>query len=261
MGDEVRQPLVTVVVPTYTHDFATCLESPKTRLYRCLRSIVNQIYPRVEVLVCDDGTPEYYGRDIVAETLRELALELDDSRDITFKHLKWEHRGQSYVLNDGFAAARGDYVMDLNDDDTIMHDFLGEAVKFMEAPNNKDIGYLYSDYLCTQDRRNLMTATPRPGPWDPELLKHHYFEYSYPVIGLFRAYWAKKIKWDVELDHNEDWDYLLRFAQAGGKAAYIPGLYSFVVFLHPQQKSVNDQYGVARATDVIQKRIEAGYYG
>jgi hypothetical protein len=148
--------------------------------------------------------------------------------------------------------------MDLNDDDILMHDFLNEAVKFMEYFKNKDTGFVYSDYLCTYNWANFMQAAPRPEGWVPENLK---LRQICPIIGLFRAHWAKRIKFDQELDHNEDWDYLLRFAQAGGKADYIPGLYSFVVFLHSEQKSVSDQYGVARTEDIIKKRIGAGYYG
>ena len=248
-------PLVTMVVPTYTNDFATCRESPKVRLTRCLRSIINQPYPNVEVLVCDDGTPDYYGRDIVEESMQEIRREVDESAGITFKHLRWEHRGQAYVLNDGFAAARGDYVMDLNDDDYLMHDFLNEGVRFMEAPKNREFGLLYSDYCVTFNWKERHAWAS--GPWDPEKNK---IKCGPPVIGLFRAMWAKKIKWDVELNHNEDWDYLLRFAQAGGKAAYIPGLFSFMLHQHAEQKSEADKYGVAKTEEIIRQRVGAGYY-
>ena len=249
----MSQPLVTVVIPTYTPEGGG---NPQTKLFRSIRSVTNQPYEPVEILVCDDGTPKYYGRDLVKETIEEVLNTGEFDTDVTITHHQWAHRSQAHVLNDGFALARGDYIFNLNDDDQLMHDFLDSAVGWLEKEENKEIGFLYSDYLFTYNWSEFAEATPKPEPWDPERLKVKQF---CTVIGLLRSWVAKKCLFDIELDHEEDWDYLLRIAKVT-KAEYLPNLYSYVVFLHSGQKSVKDDVGVARCTELIKKRIAEGYY-
>ena len=251
----MSNPLVTVVIPTFT-DFDQMRESPKKRLTRAIRSVLNQSYPHVEVLVCDDGTPDYYGEDLVAEAVRAFEKEVEEDSDITIRHLKLEHRGQSFTLNDGFAAAKGDYVFNLNDDDIILHDFLEGAVGILEQEEKKDIGFLYSDYIYTKDWRNFHPAHPRPEPWDPKRLRQQQIA---PCIGLVRSRVAKRVKFDEDLTHEEDWDWLLRISKVT-TALYVPELWCFCVYLHPNQKSIRDNTGVQASQNIIRTRIGGGYY-
>ncbi len=97
-------PLVSVVVPAYKHE-AYILE--------CLRSIGDQSYPRLELIVIDDASPD-------ATFTRAQAL-LRTSFAKRFETIvlrrKEKNCGADDSLNLGLQLAQGDYVCLINSDD------------------------------------------------------------------------------------------------------------------------------------------------
>ncbi|WP_420182952.1 glycosyltransferase family 2 protein (plasmid) [Haloarcula sp. KBTZ06] len=94
-----ENPLVSVVIPTYGRD---------GRLPAAIKSVLNQQYDRIELLVVDDGSPTP-----VATTLPEDIL--SDGRVKTIRHK--ENRGANVARNTGIQTSNGDYVAFLDDDD------------------------------------------------------------------------------------------------------------------------------------------------
>lgn len=105
------RPLVSVIVPVYkVEDY----------LRRCLESIVNQTYRRLEIVVVNDGSPDGCG-----DIMREYA-----ARDDRFKLIFQDNAGLGAARNAGIAAASGDYLCMIDSDDYVAPDYVGRMVKY-----------------------------------------------------------------------------------------------------------------------------------
>lgn len=109
----IRQPLVSVVIPTYNRAGA---------LRRCLDSLTRQTTGDFEVLVCDDGST-----DDTAEVVREYA----DILDITYTSAE-NSGGPARPRNRGVALARSPYVAFLDSDDWWAPRKLAESICCLE---------------------------------------------------------------------------------------------------------------------------------
>jgi glycosyltransferase involved in cell wall biosynthesis len=104
-GDMVSgRPLATIVIPT---------RDRQTLLTRAVGSALAQSVPRIEVIVVDDGSKQ--------------PIELDpDARLKIVRHA--ESRGASAARNSGLAAAEGEWIAFLDDDDELTRDFVEESL-------------------------------------------------------------------------------------------------------------------------------------
>lgn len=106
-------PLVTVVVACYNHG---------PYIEECLTSILAQTYPRVELLVIDDGSS-----DDSAERIRRLQAIHG------FDFLVQDNRGLTATLNAAFARARGEFLVPFGSDDVMLPERLSIQVDYMAA--------------------------------------------------------------------------------------------------------------------------------
>jgi len=123
--DRGSLPLVSVVIPTYGRN---------DTLVEAVRSVADQTYDRIELLVVDDGSPTP-----VTET---LDADLDDLESVTFiRHDS--NRGANVARNTGIRAAAGDYVAFLDDDDRWMETKVDKQVAaFLES--GPEVGVVYT---------------------------------------------------------------------------------------------------------------------
>lgn len=96
--DEYRD-LVSVIVPAFNAELT---------IEKCLMSVINQTYPRLEVIVADDGST-----DNTVEVVKKIQAR--DSR-ITLLENK-ENRGCYFVRNDAIRQSRGRYIAIQDADD------------------------------------------------------------------------------------------------------------------------------------------------
>jgi len=97
-ASSLQLPLVSILVPSY---------NSKAFLTECLESALHQTYPRIEIIVVDDGS-----NDGSLELARSF-----QSRGV--RVIPQENRGQSGAVNTAFAAASGDYLQYLDADDVL----------------------------------------------------------------------------------------------------------------------------------------------
>jgi glycosyltransferase involved in cell wall biosynthesis len=103
-------PLVSIVVPTYNR---------RERLRGALQSVANQHYDSVEMVVVNDGGVDI--ADIVASFPRARLIE--NGRNL----------GVTPSVNAGIAAARGEYLCFLADDDFLQPDHVARLVAALEC--------------------------------------------------------------------------------------------------------------------------------
>lgn len=92
--------LITVVVPIY---------NVEKYLKRCILSILNQTYDKLEIILVDDGSPDDCGK--ICDYYSEI-----DSR---VKAIHQKNRGLSEARNRGIDEASGKYIMFIDSDDYI----------------------------------------------------------------------------------------------------------------------------------------------
>jgi glycosyltransferase involved in cell wall biosynthesis len=105
----LAQKLVSVVIPTWNR---------AAMVGQAIRSACRQSWPRVEVIVVDDGS---------TDGTRGL---LDAWPNVTYVHQS--HAGQAVARNRGLDHARGDYLATLDSDDIWRPDFLEKSVAALE---------------------------------------------------------------------------------------------------------------------------------
>lgn len=115
----------------------------------CVRSVLDQTYDDLEVVVIDDASPDD-AADVVAG--------IDDDRVRLLRHD--ENQGIAAARNTGIEAADGDYVGFLDQDDRWHEEKLARQVAaFEEGPD--DLGVVYGD-LAFEGRDADSWAAPLP---------------------------------------------------------------------------------------------------
>lgn len=98
-------PLVSIIVPAY---------NVRRYIEECLRSIMNQSYKQIEIIVVDDGSSD--DTPIIIDKLAE-----QDKRVIPIHQ---QNAGVSAARNAGIKVSKGEYLVFVDGDDYIATDFV-----------------------------------------------------------------------------------------------------------------------------------------
>ncbi len=202
------EKLVSVIIPCF---------NAERWLREAIDSCLQQTYPRIEIVVVDDGSTDNcleiiksYGNKIIWKT--------------------GPNKGGNYARNRGFALSRGEYIQYLDADDYILPEKIERQVFFLEG-TGADV--VYGDWRY---RRHLPDGTSflqdRKSSNKPKedilesLLSDHWW--VAPVALLFtRAAVDSCSGWDESLKGAQDRDFFISLVMNGAKVVYQPGCYSF----------------------------------
>ncbi|WPO98853.1 glycosyltransferase [Pseudomonas sp. HR96] len=106
-------PLVTVIIASYNH--APYIEAS-------VRSVLQQTYPNIELLVVDDGS-----KDGSVELLQALQAEAG------FDFIAQANKGLSRTLNEAIARAKGSLIVPFGSDDIMFPHRIATQVEYMEG--------------------------------------------------------------------------------------------------------------------------------
>lgn len=101
--------MISVIIPIYNTD--------RGLIFRCLRSVINQRFQQLEILIVDDGSTT-----LSADDFSQIA-----SLDDRIRILHQPNQGLSSARNAGVRAAVGDYIAFVDGDDEIDPRFFSEA--------------------------------------------------------------------------------------------------------------------------------------
>ncbi len=205
-------PTISVVIPSYNQ--ARFLEET-------ILSVLEQSYPRLELIVADGGSTDHS-----AQVIEKFS-----------KRLKWwvsePDSGQAEAINKGMRQATGNIMAWLNSDDMLMPGSLFKVAKcFMDSPHT-DVVYGH--------RILIDEAGMDVGKWI--LPAHDNFILSYAdYIPQETMFWRKDIwekaggRVDEAYQFALDWDLINRFLYAGAKFYRIPAFLG-QFRLHQEQKT------------------------
>ena len=120
-----NNPLVSVIIPAYNHE---------KYITDCLKSVINQTYSNIEIIVINDGST-----DLTEKVIKKFI----NNNDIDINFISKKNEGICKTLNNGLNLAKGKYISFLASDDMFAPQMIEKEVEFME--NNKSIGLVYTD--------------------------------------------------------------------------------------------------------------------
>jgi alpha-1,3-rhamnosyltransferase len=121
-----RLPLVSVIVSCYNH--ATYIEE-------CLKSILTQTYPNIELLVVDDGS-----RDGSAEIIAHL------QKEYGFSFCIQDNQGLPTTLNAAISRSKGVLIVPFGSDDIMLPERIEKQVSYMM--NKPEVGICGGNIEC-----------------------------------------------------------------------------------------------------------------
>lgn len=127
-------PLVSIVTPCYNGE---------NYLGRFLRSVLNQTYINIELILVNDGS------DDNTESIVSYYQNIMEAKGIRFIYLYQKNAGQAAALNRGLKLVSGEYLTWLDSDDEIMPDFIEKKVVFFDK--HPKCVYCYGKAICVME--------------------------------------------------------------------------------------------------------------
>ena len=153
-------PLVSVIIPVY---------NTKKYLAECLDSVCKQSYPRLDIIVVDDGSTDDSGT-----LLREYS-----QKDYRIRVLTQENQGLSAARNTGLECSLGEYIIFLDSDDWIDEKTCDESIQMMINTESDVILWSYIREYPTSSKPVYLLGE-NPYAWDEAEIKTLYKQ----MIGL-----------------------------------------------------------------------------
>ena len=177
--------LISVIIPCFRFD---------EYLTIALKSIKNQTYTNLEVLVIDDSFGD------------EIKYEVDNLNDCRFKHIIGEKRGLAAALNFGIDLSIGDYIARMDADDYSLSNRLQVQLDYLK---------LYNLDLCGTNIKlfgniNQLTKFPES---NEEIIFNLLITcpIAHPTV-FAKAELFKKYKYDINIFAAEDYELWCRMA-------------------------------------------------
>ena len=214
---------VSMVVPVY---------NVEKYLDRCIKSILNQKYQDMEIILINDGSTD--NSLAICEKYRE-----QDSRIIIINKA---NQGLSAARNDGVEVASGEYIMFIDSDDYIDDSLVSEAVEIMQK---EDVDLVRFNF-CKEGkvfRRTNKYLLPVNCVLDSlgEEVKKNIFEtdnLSNCWVTLFKSSIVKGMKFDTDVKFAEDLLFMAEYLKLA-KKIYISDKCYYHYIINPKGLTLN----------------------
>lgn len=190
MEKNEQKPLVSIIIPTYNR---------AKYLLLTLKSVLNQTYPCIEVIIVDDGS---------SENIKSIA------EQFKVKYIRQNHKGAASAMNNGVEHSNGEFFISLASDD-LLHPRYVEAT-MREAMTNAKVGFVMTSTRCFGESNEVRSVRK---------LHHRYSILM--TSGQMGASLTRREAfvsvggYDETLLCGEDWDFLIRLSFKGWKGAIV----------------------------------------
>ena len=187
MGKIENLPLVTIIVRT---------KDRPTLLKETLKSIYEQTYPKIDIIVINDG-----GGD-VSDVIRSF-----NRVNVTIALVQFPvNMGSSKAANAGLDKASGEYIAFLDDNGWLETDHILTLVQAIEK--QPKIKLVYSGVKCVDEHNNTLSDAFST-PFDAvQLLAGNYIPIHAALFS--RTLLEQGCRFDESLDLYEDWDFWIQ---------------------------------------------------
>jgi glycosyltransferase involved in cell wall biosynthesis len=241
-----QAPLISIIVPTFNRGHF---------LERCLRSVLDQTYRRLECLVMDGGS-----KDGTVALLQRLA-----AADPRLRFISEPDQGETYATNKGLDLARGDILGIQASDDFYVPDAVEKSVEFLLAhPQYVGVGadVLYVDPAGKSLGRGAVTYR---GELSPERLKR-ILVLRYVVCPVMHGTffgWRQRLrrhgKFDPEFSVCPDVEFYLRVLAGGDRIGSLPRVHTYYT-VHPDMGAMKYYHRVREQLNQLYARHGLRWY-
>jgi glycosyltransferase involved in cell wall biosynthesis len=197
------QPLVSVIMPAY---------NAQKYIAEAITSVLKQTYSNVEFIIVDDGSTD--GTAAVITSFSDARIQM----------IRKANGGAASARNEGIRRARGQYIVFLDADDSILPQYIYKHILSFEQ--HPDAGMVYCDHKTMDEQGRSIKILRQPEYTERRHLIRDMFRCAYPVIqprGLLRRTVFDTIGlFDESLLIGEDYDLMRRFILHNYKAVRLP---------------------------------------
>ncbi|HLO52423.1 MAG TPA: glycosyltransferase [Kamptonema sp.] len=185
-------PKVSIDIPAYNRE---------KYLGMAVRSVLDQTYRDFELIIVDDGST-----DATLEIAQQFAREDDRVRVLTDK----VNRGAAYALKTGFAAARGEYVGQVDSDDLLEALAVEKTAAVLDE--NPDCGMAYTNYVeIDENGKKTRVGWRCSRHYSKEDLLTTFMTFHFRLIR--RSIYEQAGGIDLKFNMLEDYDLCLRISE------------------------------------------------
>ncbi len=182
--------MVSIIVPVF---------NVSEYIDQCLRSICNQTYTEIEIIVIDDGSTDESGK----------ICDEFSHKDSRVKVIHKKNQGLVRARKDGLSASKGEYVTYVDGDDWIEPDTIQKLVYVMER-EEVDI-VVHGRFFDIGDSSKRYFQGFTPGKYDKKRLEREIYpsmvvNNSFMEWGIYPNVWDKLFKREVLFDSQMDVD-------------------------------------------------------
>jgi alpha-1,3-rhamnosyltransferase len=205
MLERARQPLITVIIPSFNH--AKYIE-------QCIDGVISQTYKNIELIIIDDGSSD----DSIAKI--EAMVPQCRKRFIRFEFRARPNKGLGNTLNEALEWANGDYLAVADSDDILLPE--KSSVLFDEIEKNKDImGVFGGSVIINSNGEALGYERPRERIYSfSDILERD--KHITSSCGLMRLDAVRRVGGYRGDLYIEDWYMWLRLTETGSHLKTIP---------------------------------------
>ena len=199
------KPLVSVVIAAYKHE---------SYIERCIASIADQSYERLELIVVDDKSPDRT-LEVTQETVSKRRGRFERVHVVS----NTANRGAHFSLNRGMTMSKGRYVSLMNSDDTYAPGRLSEMIDALES-SGAEWGFSRVQTIDDNDKPYFEEPVCHHIYWRPSLAKAALPTISWGLLGYQLAAstgnlvvskdLAMRLRGFANLKYCHDWDFVLR---------------------------------------------------
>ncbi len=161
----MSNPTVSVLISAYKHE---------RYIEACVRSVLAQTYPAIELIVLDDGSPD--GTAAVLQRLHDEAA----AAGKPFTFIAKKNSGLSDTLNQALALATGKYICQFGSDDIMLPDKTAKQVAFMEA--HPDVAVCGGNALNIDSDGNILEKRQKNPPQREITFEHLFANTGHGIV-------------------------------------------------------------------------------
>lgn len=225
-----------------------------------IESIMDQDYPNIELIICDDGSTDESKKILDAKSKKHKKLKIIYSR----------HKGACYARNQAAKEASGKYISFLPADAVVYPGVIRTWVNHLE--DNEDIDFLYGGYKFVDEETRNEVYNYMSEPFDPYMLKvANYIDGSFP---LKKTLFDKMGGWDSSIKSLQDWDFWLNaVVKHDAKGMYLPEVFFETTMPHKgglsddshnhwveRTRTIKKKYGI-KEKDICVTSVGAPFHG
>lgn len=208
----MKNPIVSIIIPAYNE---------KDYIKRSIRSVLNQTFNDLEIIVVDDGSSD--GTVSVARSIIDPRLRI---------HFHDRNRGVVNCLNEGISISRGKYIARMDADDMSLPERISKQLRIMEDEPEcvmTGTGYYFLNYRDDEYKRIVPVCKDKD--IRREMLTHN-------PVNTGSAFYRKSALenvggFNLEEQRGEGYSILLKLSQVG-KIKNVPDA-EYVYFLRSSQ--------------------------